>query len=435
MNMKETFVNKKDLLDTKDQELLAPYREPVEGTEIQAARPLASWLRRSEVVPTDFSTVKSKVDPAARAQKIIQNSPPKKFANLQPRDRIIKTIENTFDVAAKAHVSTLKHPTNPNLTAAEILPVYPDFENWANRYRLVMYDGDPMQNDKSKDEDDDNVNIPLEEAIIKPLKNPKDPDDTFIAYYAPTPESVQKIRTKRLLFDEDDEEVMNASYEYAHVRDFSFKQKAADAENPMIFIEIREDEGAAFYTPLGDRMILTKKRAVSKVSRRGYDEEEWEKATHYNLSFRAFSKAEKRKRRTKLREVLLRREMEEADDGDDGVDDEDEDPTQADLDARNGGRRKDDGGRDERAFADVTASQQAAADKSDKSDDEFDDLEQELEVALRAEEKGPGKKRSSRAIESDSDSDSDSDGGGEAGDEKRRKIVEDEDGDIRWEED
>ncbi|KAJ3109322.1 RNA polymerase-associated factor [Phlyctochytrium planicorne] len=307
----EPFTDKSKFLDEKDRELLAPYREVVPGTNgiengsAGPARPLASWLRRSEVMSiADIKQqTKTKPDPAAAMHKQ-HLSPPRKYAHLSVKDRFLKTVEHTFDVAAKANVSTLKHPTNPNLTVKEILPVFPDFENWANRYRLVMYDGDPIHVEKAKEEGD-SFNIPLEEAILKPLKHPTNPRENFIAYYAPNAQSIAKISTKRLLADDDEED--EGEYDYEYVRDFTFKQKPADSEQ-MIFVEIREEEGAAFYMELGDRMVLTKKRAASRMERRHRDEEEIQKATHYTVSYRPQTKGERRRKKAKLEEVLLRGE-------------------------------------------------------------------------------------------------------------------------------
>ena len=53
-------------------------------------------------------------------------------------------IEHSFVAAARANISTIKHPTNPDLTATEMFPVFPDFEFWPNSYSLVSFDADPV---------------------------------------------------------------------------------------------------------------------------------------------------------------------------------------------------------------------------------------------------------------------------------------------------
>jgi RNA polymerase II-associated factor 1 len=69
---------------------------------------------------------------------------------LKPKEIIIKTIENTFEAVTKANLSNVKHPTNANLTAVELLPVFPDFENWPSKYQLVVFDGDPIGSKQDK---------------------------------------------------------------------------------------------------------------------------------------------------------------------------------------------------------------------------------------------------------------------------------------------
>ena len=56
----------------------------------------------------------------------------------------IQCIEHTFDSCQQANLHNLKHPTNPNLTATEIFPIFPDFEFWPNPYSLATFDSDPL---------------------------------------------------------------------------------------------------------------------------------------------------------------------------------------------------------------------------------------------------------------------------------------------------
>lgn len=62
--------------------------------------------------------------------------------DLTPQGQI-KAINQTFTAAAKASLSSLKHPTNPDLKPLEIIPIFPDFENWPNQYYLASYPSDP----------------------------------------------------------------------------------------------------------------------------------------------------------------------------------------------------------------------------------------------------------------------------------------------------
>ncbi|KAJ3191645.1 hypothetical protein HK101_007528, partial [Irineochytrium annulatum] len=338
---REPFVNKKDQLSPADLRLLTPYREPPKGQQktVQMARPVVSWLKKNEYVSIEQGTL-SKADINARvAEKKAQQSPKKKYEGLSPADALLKTIENTFDVAARtqlpSNLSSLRHPTNPKLRCTEVLQVFPDFENWANRYYLTVYDADPLAEKIKVEGEADLAAVPLEEALLKPLENPKNPNDKFIAYYAPEGPAVRKILRKRKQEEEAEDVDTSETYEYSHVRDFNVKREKVDEANPLLQIQFREEEGVgrvAYYLPLNEKLLLTRKRAVKHLlafihtqsKYRRQDEDQFDKATDYHLRYRKFSKTERRQRREKVLEIMVGGEFPgEDDDEDDDEDDND----------------------------------------------------------------------------------------------------------------
>ena len=52
----------------------------------------------------------------------------------------IDEINNSFIQANSITLSKLKHPTNPKLTAVEMVPIFPDFEFWPNSLALATFD-------------------------------------------------------------------------------------------------------------------------------------------------------------------------------------------------------------------------------------------------------------------------------------------------------
>lgn len=85
----------------------------------------------------------------------------RKMAVDNTREGQIAAIEITFDrflkksergsssLSEDEFLSSLKHPTKPDLKAVESIPVYPDFSIWGNAYTLVTFDVDPeMSNDR-----------------------------------------------------------------------------------------------------------------------------------------------------------------------------------------------------------------------------------------------------------------------------------------------
>ncbi|KAI9355361.1 RNA polymerase II-associated [Zopfochytrium polystomum] len=284
-------------LDEEDQLLLAPYSEPKKISAVQVARPVASWLRRTAEQRHVESNYKSA--PSRPKAEVLPMKEAKSVSS------ILKAIDHTFEVAARFDLTNIRHPTNPSLKAKEMLPLYPDFEHWPNRYRLAVFDADPLRQStlREKGQNEDELSrIPYDVAILKAQRNPKDPTDTFLSYYSPSEATAKRIFELRLEGLEDDDSEL---YEYRHVRDFDVKRQSAD-DAPLVFVDIREEEGAAFYHRLGDRMTLTRKR--SHAARRD-EEEELETVTQYNLRKRPFTKEEERMRGNKTREILTRGEL------------------------------------------------------------------------------------------------------------------------------
>jgi RNA polymerase II-associated factor 1 len=120
----------------------------------------------------------------------------------------IERIEKSFENAKKARLSTLKHPKFKDLQALELFPIFPDFENWPNPYFLASYDENPITDRLtvgildlliSQDLPPDDQNMALEETLLKPLQDPENPEEGWLAYFTPTAETLEKIKLKRKL--------------------------------------------------------------------------------------------------------------------------------------------------------------------------------------------------------------------------------------------
>ncbi|KAJ3329450.1 Heat shock 70 kDa protein 1-like [Blyttiomyces sp. JEL0837] len=292
-------------LDPADQILLAPYEEPKIAPVPQRPRPSTSWLKRTDFGLDSPRPGPQKVDIVESKTKAAPET--SRFGDVSDAGALIKAIEHTFDVAANSNLSTVRHPKNPNLQAKELLPVFPDYENWPNRYRLAVYDGDPIISStvRNKGKLSEQSRIPYETALLKSQRVPNT-QDQFVGYYAPTDDTAARILKRR---QEDDEEEEDTDvYQFEHARDFDFKQQPAEKETPLLFIEIRSEE-AAFYHKLGDKMILTRKRA-RKASGRDSGQLNVDRVHTYNVARRAFTDEEREKRSNKMEEVLPREERE-----------------------------------------------------------------------------------------------------------------------------
>jgi RNA polymerase II-associated factor 1 len=140
----EHIVPRKDLLDVHDQELLV---DPVQK-QVKALTGVGSvpWLRRTEYISTERqvygrnlkSGIESKMGLSVMKEEKLQ-----KLLDMSVDDQI-QHINQSFDSAKKALLSTVKHPKKPDLEALEIFPIFPDFEYWPNPYLMASYDSNPI---------------------------------------------------------------------------------------------------------------------------------------------------------------------------------------------------------------------------------------------------------------------------------------------------
>lgn len=192
------------MLDPKDQALLV---DPVAKQAETKATTSVPWLRRTEYISTErnvYGRSKSGLETKsflliriASKQESIQE-----LLDLTPEGQVSR-INETFESAKKALLSTMKHPKHKDLEALEIFPIYPDFEYWTNPFILASYDADPCEDKKLFAEEDHE--IAWDESLLKPLVDPET-EEQYAAYYVPTPDSLEKIKTKRQL-EADDLEV------------------------------------------------------------------------------------------------------------------------------------------------------------------------------------------------------------------------------------
>ncbi|KAJ8325012.1 RNA polymerase-associated factor, variant 2 [Batrachochytrium dendrobatidis] len=312
-----------DALDPEDLELLVP---PVDAklasdnAEATRVRPVVPWLRRTEYVAVEGKTYGRRADTGVETKMGISIKKDKHLSSLMDRSEEAQmlAIENTFETAAAATLSNLKHPTNPDLKLVEIFPIYPDFEFWPNLYQLVTFDDDPISRapgggatdaDGTEYEHD----LKLDRAIIKPIANPEDDTDFTMAFYTPTDASASAVREHRErqkhlmaqghdIEDEDEDQ----SHEYKFRRDFD---ESVSKSNYPFCIELRKEEGGAFYSMLPKRMTLRKKRALNKRER-DYDVE-YEKPTKILVSHRELTAEEISERNTKMKDLLQRDDIDD----------------------------------------------------------------------------------------------------------------------------
>lgn len=219
-------------------------KDPVAQQDYKLAS--VPWLMRTEYISTQRHVYGGAKSDQKIGKNILQDEKINQLLDMDKNSQL-QQIEKSFQKARQCKVDTLKHPTKKGMKARELFPIFPDFDNWTNPYLMCSYDEDPLGKSTQDHQ------LKLEESLLKPFVDAN--GDDFFALYAPNKESIEKIKLKRSREDEDYLE----SFENDFQRDFD--SKIIDSNYPF-FLELRKDEGGAFYHPLNKNIKLTKKRAM-----------------------------------------------------------------------------------------------------------------------------------------------------------------------------
>ncbi|KAJ3039328.1 RNA polymerase-associated factor [Rhizophlyctis rosea] len=211
----------------------------------------ASWLRKSG--PEFLGTPRRTSSFRAEAPAVQEEE---EDTSLEAQ---LRAILKTFEDALETDLTKLKHPQRPNLKATEIIPVLPNFDLEGELYVLLSYDGDPLEKKARQPGDVDQSRLKQEraEAVLKPLANPYRSDESFLAYYTPTDETLERMEGKKRKQDdagdlfgeeESDEEKEGGEEkleEHTFVRDYNWEPDNR-YDKREVFMELREGEGAYY---------------------------------------------------------------------------------------------------------------------------------------------------------------------------------------------
>lgn len=213
-----------------------------------------SWLRRTEYISTEYN--RSRTSNEMVETKVGFNVK-KKFQGTdiyKDRESQIAAIESTFDAAQRP---ILRHPTKPGVTPLEVLPVFPDFQMWAQPCAHVIFDTDPTPRGRGGPAEDEEMS----QAMIRGMVDAS--GDQFVAYFLPSQDTIRKRKRDQegeMEFTEEEE------YEYKMAREYNWnvKNKATKGYEENYFFVFREGEGV-FYDELVTRVHLSKRRARGGV--------------------------------------------------------------------------------------------------------------------------------------------------------------------------
>lgn len=237
-------------LDPGDEKLLEDdiHTPQDSARSIQHSRSV-SWLRKSEYISTEqtrfqpqtMEKVEAKV--GYNVKKSLQE-----VTLYMDRESQIEAINKTFE-DTKEEIT--KHYSKPNVTAVEVLPLFPDFVNWKYPCAQVIFDSDPAPLGKP-------VATQIEEMSQAMIRGVMDENgEQFVAYFLPAEDTLEKRQrdiVSEVLYEDEEE------YEYKIAREYNWnvKSKASKGYEENYYLVVRPD--GVYYNELETRVRLNKRR-------------------------------------------------------------------------------------------------------------------------------------------------------------------------------
>lgn len=322
------------------------------------------WLKKTEYISTEFNRYGASSE---NNETKVGYNVQKKFKEVREsmicmdKDSQIAAINRTFEEAKKA-ITQHHDPAKKGVTPLEILPVFPDFDHWKIPFAQVSFDAEPVA-------DSPEAEKLMCEAMIRGVMD-SESGEQFVAYFLPTPETLQKRQRDAengIHYDPEDQ------YEYKQTREYtwSVKNKSTRGYDQNYFFVIRD--GALYYNELETRVRLTKRRNKTGP------------ATNSKLVVTHRAPNEPEVRTQQVRELQLKPNIDN-DDGDDEEDDAKKNIAKVESrDAREGSPDRGDKKNRKRKSSGSSSSSSSSSDSSSSSSsDSSSDSDEEEAKAKKA---------------------------------------------------
>jgi len=225
----------------------------------EALRPSVSWLRKhTEYISNDLSEIskKSKREhPESKVGYASKKKGGKEGKRKRADEEVVEAIERGFERAKKPPV----HPTNPQLTPVEIIPVFPDFDLWGNTYSQVVFDADPAPEVTLDTQGQPALQEELElRAVVKGFSAGQGNEkQSFVSYIAP-----------KLCVDEQTGISTPSDCDYQWLREYVYRVDPK-VDNSYFFVW---SSAGAYYNNIASKVILDKiktKAAKKSIQEQG----------------------------------------------------------------------------------------------------------------------------------------------------------------------
>ncbi|KAL7748879.1 hypothetical protein RI367_005792 [Sorochytrium milnesiophthora] len=259
-------------LDKRDEPLMAQPHRPgsVNTLSLAKNRPLVPWLRRTEHTESEINKASSQKSALSKFEKPVKPEILSKEA--RTREGQVRVIEAMFTRAQAAVSGTLKksvlrHPSKPDLTVAEVMPLLPDLSLWPNTYMHVTFDDSPLAGtaagaSQSPNNDDGTQQLKPDHAGLFRARVSDQLNTTVFGYYVPTEEGMEQL----VRLEEDGVQEEEEIIPYSYYRDYTFHSKPeAQLKKLILCLQSKPPTAPgqtrpASYCSIQTRLRVTKRR-------------------------------------------------------------------------------------------------------------------------------------------------------------------------------
>lgn len=203
--------------------------------DVKKRRSVPAWMRRTGY--DEFSLLRTSKNSAQQT-----NSP--RNATEEQQRSFMESIQDEFEAAKQFPVHP--DPRKRLLQPTQILPVFPDFENWPDKFVVLQFDSNPADDVENQDMQQVMEDV-IENALTVAFTNQS--GERFLSYYIPTKQTVESRRTQRV---EETSEV-NITEDYELLREYSFVTRPDEGNRSFVF---QEDEQEVRYFPVTSKLYL-----------------------------------------------------------------------------------------------------------------------------------------------------------------------------------
>jgi len=224
-------------LTADEEEIISQLVENSQDTKRKQSVP--SWMRRTGY--DEFSEL------GTNKHNIVAASTNKLKEKQQQQQRSsYEVIQDEFEAAKQVPVHP--DPRKRHLKPTKVLPVFPDFENWPDKFVILQFDSNPAE-EVNDQETQHVVEEFIENALTVAFTNQS--GERFLSYYIPKRNSLEENNHQRMRHGM--EEDAYSSEEYELLREYSFVTRPEEGNRSFIF---QQDDQFVRYFPVTSKLFL-----------------------------------------------------------------------------------------------------------------------------------------------------------------------------------